>query len=193
MPIGDPEKPTRLTLVDLEGARANSGWFMALGATLMVLGLLAVLVPFVASLVTTIAVGWLMVLAGLSEGYHALQNQRWAGSGWELVSAVVQVVAGALVVAFPMTGKLALTVILAAYFLCEGVLKIIRAVQHRTVLSTGWLLFDGLLALALGVLILLHWPGAAVWAIGLLVGINLLSGGMSMLLIGALGRPAARA
>ncbi len=193
MPIRDPERPTSFRLVDLDSVRSNSGRFIALGAALMVLGLLAVLLPLVASLATTIALGWVMMLAGVSEAYHAFRNRRWAGSGWELVSAAVQVVAGALVVAFPVTGKLALTLILAVYFVCEGVLKIIRAVQHRSVLAPGWLVFDGLLALALGVMILLRWPGAAVWAIGLLVGINLLFSGMSMLLIGAVGRPVARA
>jgi uncharacterized membrane protein HdeD (DUF308 family) len=193
MPIRDPERPTSFTLVDVESVRSNSGLFIGLGAVLMVFGLLAVLLPFIASLATTIAVGWVMMLAGVGEGYHALRNRRWAGSAWELVSAAVQVVAGGLVAAFPVAGKLALTLILAVYFACEGILKIIRAVQHRRLLAPGWLVFDGLLSLALGVLILVRWPSAAVWAIGLLVGINLLFGGMSMLLIGAVGRPVARA
>jgi uncharacterized membrane protein HdeD (DUF308 family) len=156
------------------------------------LGLLAMLLPFVGGLVTTIALGWLMLLAGLSEGYHAVRNRQWGGSGAELVSAAVQVVAGALVVAFPLTGKLALTLILAGYFVAQGVLKLVRAVQHRRVHASGWLVFDGILSLVLGILIVLHWPSVAVWALGLFVGVNLLVGGSSMLLIGLGARREAR-
>ncbi|WP_437678842.1 HdeD family acid-resistance protein [Sorangium sp. So ce131] len=179
-------------LVDVDTVRNNRGWFVMLGLAFMVLGLLAILLPFVASLATTIVIGWLMLIAGLIEGYHALRARAWVGAGWELVSAAVHVVAGGLVVAFPLTGKLALTAILAAYFAAEGVLKILRASQHRRVQASGWLVFDGLLSLALGILILMRWPSAAVWAIGLLVGVQLLVGGASMLLIGLSTRSEAR-
>lgn len=169
---------------DTSAVGDHAGWFLGLGVAFMLLGLVAMFLPFAASLVTTLALGWLMMLAGVIEGYHALRNRRRAGSGWTFVSAAVQVVAGALVVAFPVTGKLALTLVLAAYFLSEGVLKILRAVQHRRVRASGWLVFDGLLSAALSILILLHWPSVAVWALGLFVGVHLLVGGSSMMLIG---------
>jgi uncharacterized membrane protein HdeD (DUF308 family) len=170
--------------IDTSPVRTRRDWFVGLGALFVLLGLLAMLLPFVSSLITTVVLGWLMMLAGVSEGYHALRNRAWGGSGWELASAAVQILAGALVVGFPLTGKLVLTLILAAYFVAEGALKLIRAVQHRRIGASGWLVFDGLLSMALGVLILLHWPSVAVWAIGLFVGTNLLVGGTSMLLIG---------
>src|SRR5689334_22973954 len=107
------EKGTSFRLVDLDTVRNNRGWFVMLGLALMVLGLLAILLPLVAALATTIFLGWLMLVAGLIEGYHALRTRPWVGVGPELVSAVVQVVAGGLMVIFPMTGKLALTAILA--------------------------------------------------------------------------------
>jgi uncharacterized membrane protein HdeD (DUF308 family) len=192
-PLRDPEKASLFAPVDIGAVWINRGWFVGLGIAFVLLGLLAMILPFAVSLVTTLAIGWLMVIAGLVEGYHAVQNRQWGGSGWEIVSSLVQVVAGLLVVAFPLTGKLALTLILAAYFVAEGVLKLIRAVQHRGVQASGWLVLDGLLSVVLGILILVHWPSVAVWALGLFVGINLLVGGSSMLLIGAGARREARA
>jgi uncharacterized membrane protein HdeD (DUF308 family) len=189
---GDPERVTGFGPIDIDPVQRNSGWFIGLGVAFVVLGVFAMLLPFVAGLATTIALGWLIIVAGAVEGYHAVQNRRWGGWGWELVSALVQVVAGILVVAFPMLGKLALTLTLAVYFLAQGGLKIIRALQHRRVQGSGWLVFDGLLSLLLGVLILWHWPSAALWALGLFVGVSLLMGGSSMLLIGLGARPGAR-
>jgi uncharacterized membrane protein HdeD (DUF308 family) len=175
-------------IVELDAVREKRGWFIGLGLVFMALGIMAILLPFIASLVTTIVVGWLMFLGGIVQGVHAVQNRRWGGSGWAIVSAFVYVIAGLLVVAFPITGTLTLTLILAAFFVAQGILKIVRAVQHRTMRAWGWFLFDGILSLVLGLLVGLGWPSTAVWAIGVLVGIDLLFGGSSMLLIG-LGTP----
>ncbi|WP_236644461.1 HdeD family acid-resistance protein [Sorangium cellulosum] len=166
--------------------RENRGWFLAIGVVSMVLGVLAFLLPFVASRITAIALGWLIVVAGVAEGCHAIQSRGWAGAGWELASALVQVAFGLLLVAFPMTGKLALMVLASAYFVAEGALKLIRAYQHRGLRGSGWLVFDGILALGLGMLIVTGGVTTAARVLGLLVGISLLTGGTSMILI-ALG------
>ncbi|WP_437725673.1 HdeD family acid-resistance protein [Sorangium sp. So ce861] len=185
-PIGESPKPLRFAPVDLDTVRENRGWFLAIGVVSMVLGVLAFLLPFVASRVTAIALGWLIVIAGVAEGAHAIQSRGWAGAGWELASAVVQVAFGLLLVAFPMTGKVALMVLASAYFVAEGALKLIRAYQHRGVRGSGWLVFDGILALGLGMLIVTGGVTTAARVLGLLVGISLLTGGTSMILI-ALG------
>jgi uncharacterized membrane protein HdeD (DUF308 family) len=174
-----------LVPVDLAMVQEKRSWFLGLGIAFLVLGALAIFLPFVASLMTTVTIGWLMLVAGLFQGYHAVQNHGWAGSGWAIVGAIFQLLTGLLVIAFPVAGTLTLTLVLAAFFAAEGVFKIIRAMQHRALPAWGWLLFDGLLALGLGVLIGLGWPSTAVWALGLLVGIDLLFGGSSLLLIWA--------
>jgi uncharacterized membrane protein HdeD (DUF308 family) len=179
-------------LVDVEPVREHRGWFIGLGVVFMILGVLAILLPFIASLVTTIVLGWLMIIGGLFQGVHAIQNRRWGGSGWAIASSVLYVVAGLLLVAFPVTGTLTLTLVLAAFFIASGVLKIIRAVQHRRMHAWPWLLFDGILSLALGLLVGLGWPSTAAWALGLLVGIDLVFSGSSMLLIGLGAGPMAR-
>jgi uncharacterized membrane protein HdeD (DUF308 family) len=182
-----------LERVDLGSVREHRGWFVGLGIAWLVLGAIAILVPFVASLVTAVVIGWMMIIGGFFEGVHALQNQRWGGFPWAILEGVVLVVGGALVVAFPLTGTLTLTLILAAFFFAEGLLKIVRAMQHRDLPAWGWLLFDGILSLFLGLMIGAGWPSTAVWALGLLVGIDLLFSGVSMLLIGAGAGTTARA
>jgi uncharacterized membrane protein HdeD (DUF308 family) len=180
-------------VVDVEPVREHRGWFVGLGIVFMALGVLAILLPFIASLVTTIVLGWLMIVGGIFQGVHAIQNRRWGNSGWAIVSAILYVVAGLLIVAFPLTGTLTLTLVLAAFFVAQGVLKIIRAAQHRRMHAWPWLLLDGIISLALGLLVGLGWPSTAAWAIGLLVGIDLAFSGSSMLLIGLGAAPLARA
>jgi uncharacterized membrane protein HdeD (DUF308 family) len=189
-PLGNGQRAASFVQVDPDTVRRHHGWFIGLGLAFVLLGILDISIPLVASLVTTIVIGWLMIIGGVIQGIHAAQNRSWAHAGWAVVGAIVQVVAGLLVVLFPLAGTLALTLILAVFFLAEGIIKILRAVQHRGMLAWGWLLFDGLLALALGVLILAHWPSTAVWAVGLLVGVNFLVGGASMLLLGVTSRRA---
>ena len=167
-PLGEFPKPLRFAPVDIDTVREKRGWFLAIGVALMVLGAIAFLVPFIASLV---------------EGCHAIQSRGWAGAGWELVSAVVQVAFGLLLVGFPMTGKLALMVIASAYFVAEGALKLVRAYQHRGPRGSAWLVFDGILTLALGMLILMGGVITAAKVLGLLVGISLVTGGISMIQI----------
>lgn len=183
-PLRESPQATGFAPVDLRMVREKRGLFIAVGILLMLLGILAVFLPFAASTLTAMTLGWFLVIAGVIEAYHALQNRGWAHSGWELVSAAVQVGAGFILVLFPLVGKLALLVIVSAYFVAEGALKLIRASQHRGMSGTGWLVFDGLLSLALGIWLLVRGPITALWVIGVLVGINLLAGGLSMLLIG---------
>ncbi|APR85347.1 Hypothetical protein A7982_10696 [Minicystis rosea] len=183
-PISDTQVTSGIPLVDVDSVRENRGWFIGLGLVFMVLGALAIVLPFAGSLVTALVIGWLLVIAGVTQGIHAFRSPRWANRGWAIASAVIQVIAGLLVVAFPLSGTLSLTLILAAFLAAEGVLRIVRAVQHRSMPAWGWLLFDGILSLVLGILILAGWPSTAVWALGLLVGINLVFGGSSMLLLG---------
>ncbi len=134
---------------------------------------------------TALVIGWLMVIAGITQGVHAFRTPRWANRGWAIAGAAIQVIAGLLVVAFPLAGTLSLTLILAAFLAAEGVLRIVRALQHRISCPRGAGSCSTVSSLSCsGYSILAGWPSTAVWALGLLVGINLLFGGSSMLLLG---------
>lgn len=167
----------------LDAVRRSRGWFIALGAALMVLGFLAIAVPFGATLVSTMFLGWLLIFSGVFQAVHAARSRAWQGFPWAVLSAALGVVAGVLLVAFPIVGTLTLTLVLAAFFTAQGVLRIILAVQHRGMERWGFLLFDGIVTLGLGILILAQWPSSSLWVLGLLVGIHLFVGGMSMLLL----------
>jgi len=184
-----PEGPVDTTRITVIGhvedvVRRNRGWFFGIGAAFMLLGVLLLLMPLIASLVTALVIGFVMVIAGIFQAFHAVKARGWKGGAWSLVGSVLLVVAGALVAAFPVTGTLTLTLTLSGFFMASGVVKLIRAVQNRHIPAWGWLFFDGIVSLALGVLIFAGWPSTAAWALGLLVGIDLLLGGTSMILIG---------
>jgi len=169
----------------IEDARADRWWFIALGIGLLLLGALAVVVPWVATLATTLFIGWLLIIGGVVHAVHAFQNRRWAGFPWAVVSSILYVIAGILVVANPIAGTLTLTLVMAFFFVIQGLIKVVRAIQLHGMPRWGWLLFDGIITVALGALIWARWPSTAVWAIGLLLGIELLFGGFSMLMLGA--------
>lgn len=189
-PLRTTGQSLRFRTLNLEWVREHRGWFFALGIGLMLLGAAAILLPLAASLVTTLVIGWIMIIGGLFQGFHAIQNRRWHGWGWELAGAALHLVAGGLVVAFPITGTLTLTLVLALFFAVNGLIKLVRAFQHRQMKGWGWLMFDGFVSLALGVMILSGWPATAAWALGILVGIDLLFEGSSMLVIAfAAGSP----
>ena len=105
------------------------------------------------------------------------------GFWWSLLSAVVAIAAGVLLLVWPLSGVLTLTLLLIVFFTIEGVLTIMYALEHKKELSGrwGWMLASGIVDLVLAAIILAGLPGTAAWAIGLLVGINLLFGGVSMI------------
>jgi len=157
--------------------------FLSEGIVLVLLGLAAMIVPLFAGLAITIFLGWLFLIAGIV-GYIATFRARQApGFWWSLLSATVAVLAGLVLVAHPLQGLLTLTFVLAAYFLVDGVFVIVLALSHRRDLSGKWewMLVNGLVDLVLAALIIGGMPGSFVWVLGLLVGIDLLFGGVSLI------------
>jgi uncharacterized membrane protein HdeD (DUF308 family) len=161
------------------------------GILLTICGLAAILLPLLASLAITILFGWLLILSGAT----ALALTFWArqspGFWWSLLSAVVALVAGFVLLFWPLEGVATLTLIVSAYFLAEGVVTIMYALDHRREVSQrwGWLLAAGLADLLVAGVIISGFPGTAAWAIGLLVGLNLLFGGASLIGVALGARP----
>ena len=135
--------------------------------------------------------GWLFLIGGVVLVLHAFSTMAWAGFLWSLLIGLLYVVAGGWLAFFPFTGIITLTILLAALFLAEGVLEVILAFRVRPHEGWGWLLLSGLVAIAVGALIAAGLPGSAVWAIGLLVGVNLISTGASFVSAGPCRPPRA--
>jgi len=157
--------------------------FLIEGILLVVLGLAAILVPPVASLAITIFLGWLFLVAGAVGLAMTIWARQMPGFWWSLLSALLAIGAGIALLARPVQGTLTLTIIVGAYFLAEGAVTIMYALAHRRELSErwGWLLASGVIDLILAGLIIAGLPGSALWAIGLLVGIDMAFGGVSLI------------
>lgn len=164
------------------------GWFLALGILLVVLGIVAIAFPFLSTIAAKIALGWLLLIAGIGEVIHSFYVKRWAGFLWNLLIGLLYVVVGFWLAFFPLTGILTLTIVLAALFIADGIMEIAMGFRVRPHEGWGWLIFSGLIAIAAGLLIALNLPSSAVWALGLLVGVKLLVSGWSFIFLALSGR-----
>ena len=178
-----PEDFSRLQSVMSQAVKAHWKAFLFEGILLAVLGIAALILPPLASLAIAIFLGWMFLISGIG----GLMVTYWArstpGLWWSLISAALAVLAGLLLLARPMQAVLTLTIVLGAYFLAEGVATIMYALEHRRELSSrwSWLLVSGLIDIAISFMVITGLPSSAEWAIGILVGINLLFGGASMI------------
>ena len=157
--------------------------FLFEGILLVILGLAAMIVPPLASLAVTIFLGWMFLISGVAGLVLTFWARQVPGFWWSLISAVLAIGAGIILLVQPVQGTLTLTIVVGAYFLAEGVATIMYALEHRRELSErwSWLLIAGIMDLLIAFFIIAGLPGSALWAVGLLVGINLLFGGASLI------------
>ena len=157
--------------------------FLIEGIVLLVLGLFAIVIPVVATIAVEVFVGWVLLLSGVVGLISTFRMRSTPGFGWSLLSAAIALAAGVVLLAWPLSGVFSLTVILTAFLTIEGVASIMLALSHRHGFSARWalLLVSGLIDLFLAALIFLGLPANAAWAIGLLVGINMVFGGSTLI------------
>jgi uncharacterized membrane protein HdeD (DUF308 family) len=162
------------------------------GLVLLILGMAAIVVPLVATVAVEILIGWLLLISGIVGLIATFRMRHAPGFFWSLVSAILAIAAGVVLLRWPLSGALSLTVILTAFFVVEGIASIFYALEHKRELSGrwAWMLMSGALDLILGGLIFLGLPGTAAWAIGLLVGINMVFGGSAIMSMALLARTA---
>ena len=169
--------------------------FLAEGIVLLILGLLAIVVPQIATIAVAVFIGWILLVSG-AVGLIATFRMRSApGFWWSLISAILGIVAGILLFRSPVSGALSLTVILTVFLIVEGIVSILFAFEHKRELSGRWgaMLFSGLVDLLLAGIIIEGLPGTAAWAIGLLIGVNLVFGGVALIAMALHARDGATA
>lgn len=176
-------------LVEWEALHRNWGWLLALGIVWIVLGSFAIVMPFAATLALELVLGAIFAVGGIAQVVQAFRCRGWRGFTLHVTGGILAAILGALLLFFPLEGVLTLTLFLGAFFLIEGVIKVLSALQHRTFSNWGWMLFSGLLGIAVGVLIWLGWPSSAIWVLALLVGIELIFSGWSMVMLAISARP----
>ncbi len=167
--------------------------FLIEGVVLIVLGATAIALPPLATIAATIIIGWLFLVSGVMGLLTTFWMRQAPGFWWSLISGVLGIVVGLLLLASPLRGALSLTIVLVAFFIIEGVASIMFALDHKRELSGrwGWMLASGIVDLILGALIFAGLPSTAAWAIGLLVGINLVFGGSALVAMALHAREAA--
>ena len=171
----------------------NWGWLLALAILLILLGLMAIAAPAYATFAVQALLGWILITGGIAQGVHAFMARGWGGFLFELLSAFLYLAVGALLLVNPVEGALALTIVLAAFLVVEGIFKMVMAWRVRGHARWGWLLASGILSLILGVLIWAEWPSSALWVIGLLVGVHLLFTGWALIMVALAARAWRRA
>jgi len=139
--------------------------------------------PFATATVTTFVLAWTFLLVGVTQLVFAFSSQRAGQFFWKLLSAVVYGAAGIALTVMPFHGVMALTALVGGVFVAQSILQFIVAFQLRPVSGWGWILFDGLVSLALGLVILIQWPGSSGWAIGTLVGASVFVSGITRAIV----------
>ena len=179
-----PSVPTGVSIRDFRAVVSrHRTWFIVLGIVLVLLGAGAIVFPFITTIAAKIFLGWLFLIGGIVQVVHAFSTKAWSEFLLNLLIGLLYLVAGGWLAFFPLTGILTLTILLAFMFIFEGGMEAGMAFRMRPHEGWGWMLFAGIVAVLVGVLILAQLPSSATWAIGLLVGINMISTGWAYLFL----------
>src|SRR5712691_2777670 len=178
--------PSDIDRLESSVARAlRDSWRFLLieGVILAVLGAAAIVIPPIATLAVEIILGWLFLVSGVLGLVMTFLMRQAPGFWWSLVSAVLALAAGVALIGWPVSGAVSLTLLLIVFFIMEGVATIMYALDLKRELSGRWglVLASGVVDLVLAAIIYAGLPGTAAWAIGLLVGINMLFGGVALI------------
>jgi uncharacterized membrane protein HdeD (DUF308 family) len=165
--------------------KKRSAWSIAMGVLTAVLGVFLILYPFATAMITTVLLGWILVLVGVAQFVFALHTQTIGNFFLKILLGILYVVAGLALAFLPIEGVIVLTGVLGTLLLVQAGLLTVTAFQMKPLDGWGWYLADAIASLLLGVLIFVKWPNSSLWAIGTLVGVAVLIGGISRIMIAA--------
>lgn len=154
--------------------------FRKWGIALIIIGVLAILFPLFFSIAAKTLLGWIFLLSGAAILWHAFQARGWRSAILSGIVALMHLTLGVYLGFFALTGLVGLTFLLGIVFLCQGGVESLMAFQHRPERGWGWLAINGAATLILGVFLIAGLPGTAMWAIGLMLGLNFLTSGIAL-------------
>ena len=189
LPISDMQHVVRDTV------RHHWQLFLTQGVIMTVLGVLAVIWPQISTVAVDIYVGWLFLLSGVVGLATMFLAQDVQAFLWLLLTAALSLFVGIVLLWHPVEGAVSLTLVLIAFFIVEGIFQIAASISYRDVFpdSWGWLLASGIADLILAALIIKGWPSTAGWALGLIVGVNLVTSGAAIIMVALAGRSVVKA
>jgi uncharacterized membrane protein HdeD (DUF308 family) len=160
-----------------------SGFSIVLGILMIIAGIIAMFAPWEAGLVITVVVGWSAIFNGVAQIIFGFRTH----GGWhvilEVLLGIIYIIAGVYLLMHPVGGLLALTLILASALLVYGVFALVLALRIKPHNGWGWVLFDGIITIMLGILIWAHWPFNSDWVVGTLFGISIFMSGVTRLMM----------
>ena len=172
----------------IQALKEHSGWSIAIGIILIILGIFVLGSPLYTGLAVAIMVGSFLLVGGLVQFVFAFRAKSSGAGLLNFVGGALSLLCGVLMIAHPLYGLKFLTLLLAVFFVVEGMSKIMFSFQVRPAQGWVWVLFSGIVGLVLGMMIWSQWPLSGAWAVGTLVGIDLLFTGWSTLAIGLAAR-----
>jgi uncharacterized membrane protein HdeD (DUF308 family) len=177
-----------------ETVRTNWVLFLIQGVIMMVLGVLAIIWPQISTVAVDFYVGWMFLLSGLVGLVTMFLAPSVGAFLWSLLTAALSLFVGVLLLWHPVEGAVSLTLVLIAFFIVEGVVQIAAAIKHRDAFpdSWGWMVMSGIVDLVLAAVLISGWPGTASWALGLIVGVNLITSGLAITMVAIASRHVVR-
>lgn len=172
------------TSVEVKIVHANPTRLIIAGIILLLLGLMSICSPLASGMAVAVLVGALVLVAGLAQAVHAHGHQHGFARIVGYVGAALSVLCGAIMLLHPMFGLGFLTLLLIAYFLGQGLVTMIWGFKLKPLRGWGWVVSSGVLSLLLGLLFWRQWPVSGAWAIGTLIGVQMLLFGWSALILG---------
>jgi uncharacterized membrane protein HdeD (DUF308 family) len=166
------------------GLSGMARWLKGVGTALLLLGILSIVMPYIGTLTVNILVAFVLLVSGGMHLVYALNMRKWRTTTWEILTALVFLITGALFAVYPQSGAFALTLLLGVFFMIIGLFKIMLAMAWRMRPGWGMIVAAGILSILLGLLMIGGLPATAAWAIGLIMGIELVFTGATLIALG---------
>ncbi len=160
-----------------------SGWLVGLGILFMLFGFIMMIFPVMTTVSLELFFGVLLFLGGIVQIILSFVHKGWKGFLLTLLSGILFIIVGLIMLFNPLGTLITLTLLIATLLLIGGLIKIIFSLVTKSLQNRGWVLFNGVISLLLGWLILIGWPADAIWLIGLFFGIDMLFGGITMIML----------
>jgi len=177
-----PTKKTNVAALP-EPMNRNWGWLLGLGILFVILGSVGLGMVVGLTLASMVFLGALLIIAGVSQLVDTVKCKHWKGAVGHALIAIFYIIAGGLVIYDPFLASAIITALLASLLIIIGISRFLMAMMLKGSPGWGWLLFAGVIAIALGIMILIHWPISGLWVIGLFIAIEILVDGWTYIFL----------
>jgi uncharacterized membrane protein HdeD (DUF308 family) len=150
---------------------------------MIVLGIIAILAPWEAGIAIVLIVGWTVIFSGGAQLFYAIRTHNGGRALLEGILGLIYIIAGVYLLMHPTGGLLALTLLLACFFFIYGIFALVLAFQMRPHRGWVWVLIDAIITILLGLLIYIHWPMNTEWVVGTLVGLSIITSGVTRIML----------